>query len=148
MTNAKIVECVPNFSEGKDKAVIDSICSEIKTVDTVEILDVDMGADTNRTVVTFIVESKHAANAAFKGIRKAAELIDMSQHTGAHPRMGATDVCPFIPVSNTTMKECVNISKELGELVGNNLNIPVYLYESSATKKERQNLANVRSGEY
>ena len=148
MTNAKIVECVPNFSEGKDKSVIDSICSEIKTVDTVEILDVDMGADTNRTVVTFIVESKHAANAAFKGIRKAAELIDMSQHTGAHPRMGATDVCPFIPVSNTTMEECVNISKELGELVGNNLNIPVYLYESSATKKERQNLANVRSGEY
>ena len=148
MPSKKIVECVPNFSEGKDKKIIDQICASIETVDTVEILDIDMGADTNRTVVTFIVESEYAESAAYKGIEKAAELIDMRNHTGAHPRMGATDVCPFIPVSNIDMEECVNISIKLGERVGNELAIPIFLYEAAATNEERQNLANIRSGEY
>ena len=148
MSSKKIIECVPNFSEGKDKEIIDRICAEIETVDTAEILDVDMGADTNRTVVTFIAESEYVEDAAFKGIKKASELINMNKHTGAHPRMGATDVCPFIPVSNITMEECVDIAKKLGEKVGNDLNIPVFLYEAAATNEERQNLANVRSGEY
>ena len=121
MSLTKIVECVPNFSEGRDKKIIEQICSAIKTVETVELLDVDMGSDTNRTVVTFIAESRYVAKAAYKGIEKAAELIDMRKHSGAHPRMGATDVCPFIPVSNTTMEECVEIAKSLGEIVGNKL---------------------------
>jgi len=148
MSSKKIVECVPNFSEGKDKEIIDKICAAIETVDTVEILDVDMGADTNRTVVTFIAESEYVEDAAYKGIEKAAELINMSKHTGAHPRMGATDVCPFIPVSNVTMEECVDIAKKLGEKVGNELSIPIFLYEAAATNEKRLNLANVRSGEY
>ena len=148
MSLTKIVECVPNFSEGRDKKIIDQICSAIKSVETVELLDVDMGSDTNRTVVTFIAESNYVADAAFKGIEKAAELIDMRKHTGAHPRMGATDVCPFVPVSNTTMEECVDIAKSLGEIVGEKLGIPVFLYESAAVNKQRRNLANIRSGEY
>ena len=148
MSLTKIIECVPNFSEGRDKKIIDQICSAIKSVETVELLDVDMGSDTNRTVVTFIAESSYVADAAFKGIEKAAELIDMRKHTGAHPRMGATDVCPFVPVSNTTMEECVDIAKSLGEIVGEKLGIPVFLYESAAVSKERRNLANIRSGEY
>ena len=148
MSLTKIIECVPNFSEGRDKKIIDQICSAIKSVETVELLDVDMGSDTNRTVVTFIAESNYVADAAYKGIEKAAELIDMRKHTGAHPRMGATDVCPFVPVSNTTMEECVDIAKSLGEIVGEKLGIPVFLYESAAVSKERRNLANIRSGEY
>jgi len=148
MSLTKIIECVPNFSEGRDKKIIDQICSAIKSVETVELLDVDMGSDTNRTVVTFVAESNYVADAAFKGIEKAAELIDMRKHTGAHPRMGATDVCPFVPVSNTTMEECVDIAKSLGEIVGEKLGIPVFLYESAAVSKERRNLANIRSGEY
>ena len=144
----EIVECVPNFSEGKDKSVIDKICAAIKTVETVEILDIDMGSDTNRTVVTFIAESEYVGKAAFKGIEKAAELIDMSKHTGAHPRMGATDVCPFIPVSNVSMEDCIDIAKKLGNNVGELLRIPVFLYEMAAANEERRNLANVRSGEY
>ena len=144
----EIVECVPNFSEGKDKSVIDKICAAIKTVETVEILDIDMGSDTNRTVVTFIAESEYVGKAAFKGIEKAAELIDMSKHTGAHPRMGATDVCPFIPVSNVSMEDCIDIAKKLGNNVGELLKIPVFLYEMAAANEERRNLANVRSGEY
>lgn len=148
MSLTKIVECVPNFSEGRDKKIIDQICSAIKSVETVELLDVDMGSDTNRTVVTFIAESKYVAEAAYKGIEKAAALIDMRKHSGAHPRMGATDVCPFIPVSNMTMEECVEIAKSLGEIIGNDLGIPIFLYESAAVNEERQNLANIRSGEY
>ncbi|MFL2943869.1 MAG: glutamate formimidoyltransferase [Candidatus Poseidoniales archaeon] len=148
MSLKKIVECVPNFSEGRDKKIIDQICSAITTVETVELLDVDMGSDTNRTVVTFIAESRYVVTAAYKGIEKAAELIDMKKHTGAHPRMGATDVCPFIPVSNTTMEECVDIARSLGEIVGDKLGIPIFLYESAAINQERQNLANIRSGEY
>ena len=144
----EIVECLPNFSEGKDKSVIDKICAAIKTVETVEILDIDMGSDTNRTVVTFIAESEYVGKAAFKGIEKAAELIDMSKHTGAHPRMGATDVCPFIPVSNVSMEHCIDIANKLGNDVGKLLKIPIYLYEIAAVNEERRNLANVRSGEY
>ena len=148
MSSKKIVECVPNFSEGKDKRIIDKICAAIESVDTVQLLDVDMGADTNRTVVTFIAESEFVGSAAYKAIEKAAELIDMNKHSGTHPRMGATDVCPLIPVSNVTMEECVEIARKLGEKVGTELNIPIYLYEAAATNKERQNLANIRSGEY
>ena len=104
-----------------------------------------MGADLNRTVVTFIAESEYAGSAAYKGIEKAAELIDMRNHAGAHPRMGATAVCPFIPVSNIDMEECVNIAMELGEKIGNELKIPIFLYESAASNEERKNLANIRS---
>ena len=148
MSSKKIIECVPNFSEGKDKNIIDKICDAIKTVETVEILDIDMGSDTNRTVVTFIAESNYVGKAAFKGIEKAAELIDMSKHAGAHPRMGATDVCPFIPVSSVSMEECIDIAKKLGNDVGKLLKIPIFLYEKAATNEERKNLANVRNGEY
>ena len=148
MSSKKIIECVPNFSEGKDKNIIDKICDAIKTVETVEILDIDMGSDTNRTVVTFIAESNYVGKAAFKGIEKAAELIDMSKHAGAHPRMGATDVCPFIPVSSVSMEDCIDIAKKLGNDVGKLLKIPIFLYEKAATNEERKNLANVRNGEY
>jgi len=144
----KIVECVPNFSEGRDPAVIDQITAEIRSVEGVTLLDVDPGKDTNRTVVTLVGEPTAVKEAAFRGIRKAAELIDMSKHSGAHPRMGATDVCPFIPVANITMDECVLLAHELGERVGKELGIPVYLYENAATRPERKNLADIRKGEY
>lgn len=144
----KIVECVPNFSEGRDKAVIDQITSEIKSVSNVQLLSVEPGADVNRTVVTFIGSPEGVKEAAFKAIKKAAELIDMRKHKGAHPRMGATDVCPFVPVSGVTMQDCVEISKEVGKRVGEELGIPVYLYEESARKPEWRSLANIRAGEY
>lgn len=144
----KLVECVPNFSEGRDKTVLDAIAKEIETTDEVKLLDVDPGADTNRTVVTFVGTPKGVKEAAFKAIKKASELIDMSKHSGTHARMGATDVCPFVPVSGVTMEDCVEIAKEVGERVGKELNIPVYLYENAATKPDRQNLAIVRKGEY
>ncbi|MFO7793047.1 MAG: glutamate formimidoyltransferase [Candidatus Saliniplasma sp.] len=144
----ELVECVPNFSEGRDQAVIDEITSEIKSVDDVELKDVDMGADTNRTVVTFVGSPKGVKEAAFKAIKKASELIDMSKHEGSHPRMGATDVCPFVPVKGVTMDDCVRIAEELGERVGSELGIPIYLYEETATEEKRKNLATVRSGQY
>jgi len=144
----KIVECVPNFSEGRDPSVIEAILHEIRCVEGVVLLDSDMGADTNRTVVTFIGEPESVKEAAFRAIKKASELIDMSKHKGAHPRMGATDVCPFIPVSGVTMQECVELARELGKRVGNELYIPVYLYEYAATRPERKNLAAIRAGEY
>jgi len=144
----KIVECVPNFSEGHDLALIEQITSAIAQVEGVTLLDVDPGADTNRTVVTFVGGPEATVEAAFQGIKRAAELIDMSNHTGAHARMGATDVCPFIPVSNMTMEECAELSRILGKRVGEELNIPVYLYEYSAATSERENLANIRAGEY
>ncbi|MBC8374652.1 MAG: glutamate formimidoyltransferase [FCB group bacterium] len=144
----KIVECVPNFSEGHDLALIEQITSSIAQVEGVTLLDVDPGADTNRTVVTFVGEPEAAVEAAFQGIKRASQLIDMRKHTGAHARMGATDVCPFIPVSNMTMEECAELSRKLGKRVGSELNIPVYLYEYSATTPERENLANIRAGEY
>ncbi len=144
----KLMECVPNFSEGKDLAVIDEIAAAIKSVNNVSLLDVDPGADTNRTVFTLAGEPEAVVEAAFQGIKKAAELIDMSKHHGAHPRMGATDVCPFIPISEMTMEECAEYARQLGKRVGDELGIPVYLYENAASKKEWQNLATVRSGEY
>ncbi|MCK4235991.1 MAG: glutamate formimidoyltransferase, partial [Candidatus Krumholzibacteria bacterium] len=144
----KLVECVPNFSEGRDIAKIDQITNEIKGTKGLKLLDVDPGKDTNRTVVTFIGAPDAVVEAAFKAIAKAAEVIDMSQHKGAHARMGATDVCPFIPVSGVTMEDCVELAKKLGERVGRDLEIPVYLYEKAASQPERANLANVRAGEY
>ncbi|MCF7921711.1 MAG: glutamate formimidoyltransferase [Candidatus Marinimicrobia bacterium] len=144
----KIVECVPNFSEGHDLALIEQITSAIAQVEGVSLLDVDPGADTNRTVVTFVGGPEAVVEAAFQGIKRAAELIDMRHHTGAHARMGATDVCPFIPVSNMTMEECAELSRILGKRVGEELNIPVYLYEYAASSPERENLATIRAGEY
>lgn len=144
----KLIECVPNFSEGRNHAVLDAIAAQVKSVKNVTLLDVDPGADTNRTVFTFVGEPESVIEAAFLAIKKAAELIDMSKHHGAHARMGATDVCPLIPVSGVTMDECVELSKKLGKRVGEELGIPIYLYEKSASKPERENLADVRKGEY
>jgi glutamate formiminotransferase/formiminotetrahydrofolate cyclodeaminase len=145
---AKIVECVPNFSEGRDQNVIDQISQTIKLVHGVELLSVEMGADVNRTVVTFIGSPSGVVEAAFQAIKTAAALIDMSKHSGAHPRMGATDVCPFVPVEGVTMEDCVQISKQVGKRVGEELKIPIFLYEHSAQKPDRKNLANIRQGEY
>lgn len=145
---AGLVECVPNFSEGRDQSVLDAIAREIESVDGVRLLDMDPGADTNRTVVTFVGSPEAAAEAAFLAIRRASELIDMSKHSGAHPRMGATDVCPFVPVSGVTMEDCVALAKSVGERVGRELSIPIYLYEHAASRPEWQSLANVRVGEY
>ncbi len=144
----KIVECVPNFSEGRDKAKIDQITSEIARMAGVRVLDVDPGAATNRTVVTFAGEPDAVLEAAFLGIKKAQEVIDMRHHSGEHARQGATDVCPFVPVANVTMDECVELSKILAKRVGSELGIPVYLYEFAAQTPERRNLADIRSGEY
>jgi len=144
----RIVECVPNFSEGRDMTIIDQITAEIKAVDEVELLDVDPGKDTNRTVVTFAGTPEKIGEAAFQAIRKAAELIDMSRHTGAHARLGATDVCPFVPVSGVTMEDCVQIAREVGERVAKELKIPVYLYAEAASCPERRRLPDIRQGEY
>lgn len=144
----RLVECVPNFSEGRDQGVIDAITAELDKAQGVELVDVDPGEATNRTVVTVIGEPDAMVDAAFHAIKKAAELIDMRQHKGAHPRMGATDVCPFVPVSGITMDECAELAKRLGRRVGEELGIWVYLYDQAATKEEWQNLANVRQGEY
>jgi len=144
----KIVECVPNFSEGRDKDKIDQITAAIEAVGDTRLLSVEMGADVNRTVVTFIGSPQDVKEAAFQGIKKAAEIIDMSLHQGAHPRMGATDVCPFVPVEGVTMDDCVEISKKVAQRVGDELAIPVYLYEMSAQKNDRVNLATIRQGEY
>ncbi len=147
-TMDKIVECVPNFSEGRDMTVIKQITDAIEAVEGVMLLDVDPGADTNRTVVTFVGSPEAVKEAAFQAVKRAAEVIDMSKHHGAHPRMGATDVCPFVPVSGVTMEDCVAIAREVGRRVGVELHIPVYLYEEAATKEEWRNLAEVRKGEY
>lgn len=144
----KLIECVPNFSEGQNLDIIKQITDEIEKIDGIKLLDVDPGYDMNRTVVTFVGEPEQVKEAAFQAIKKAAELIDMSIHQGSHPRMGATDVCPFIPVSGVTIDECIQLSKEVAERVGNELNIPIYLYEKSAQTPERENLAVVRKGEY
>ena len=144
----KIIECVPNFSEGKDKNKIDEITNAIKSVESISLLDVDMGFDTNRTVVTFVGPPESVLEAAFAAIKKASELIDMRIHKGEHSRMGATDVCPFIPVSNVSMSECIDLSKALAKRVAKELEIPIFLYEKSASHPNRINLANIRSGEY
>jgi glutamate formiminotransferase / formiminotetrahydrofolate cyclodeaminase len=125
----QLIECVPNFSEGRNLQIIKQITDAIESVDGVKLLNVDPGKATNRTVVTFVGEAQAVVEAAFRGIQKAAELIDMSRHTGEHPRMGATDVCPLIPLSGISMKETVAYAKQLGERVGKELNIPVYLYD-------------------
>jgi glutamate formiminotransferase len=144
----KLIECVPNFSEGCDKDIIEQITDAIASADGVSLLDVDPGETTNRTVVTFVGSPESAVEAAFRGIQKAAELIDMRKHRGAHPRMGATDVCPFVPVSNITWEEAVACAKKLGKRVGEELKIPVYLYEKAAKDPSRANLAVIREGEY
>jgi len=144
----KLIECVPNFSEGRNNQIIDQITNEIKSVENVKLLDVDPGKATNRTVVTFVGEPDSVIEAAFLAIKKASELIDMSKHSGEHPRMGATDVCPLIPISNITIEETIEYSHKLAKRVAEELNIPVYLYEYSATKEDRKNLANIRKGEY
>src|SRR5438132_3542404 len=144
----KLIECVPNFSEGRDLEVIRQITDAIESVDGVSLLDVDPGASTNRTVVTFVGSPDAAVEAAFRGIKKAAELIDMRKHKGAHPRMGATDVCPFVPVSNVSWEEAIACAKQLGKRVGDELNIPVYLYEKAARDQSHSNLSIIRSGEY
>jgi glutamate formiminotransferase/formiminotetrahydrofolate cyclodeaminase len=144
----RLVECVPNFSEGRDRAVIDAIAQALAGVSGVKLLDVDPGADTNRTVYTLVGPPEGVAEAAFRGARKAAELIDMTAHKGAHPRMGALDVCPFIPVADITMAECAELAKAVGRRIGDELQIPVYFYEHAAATEERRSLANIRAGEY
>ncbi|NOX19206.1 MAG: glutamate formimidoyltransferase [Chlorobi bacterium] len=144
----QLIECVPNFSEGRNPDVIKQITDTIESVDGIRLLDVDPGYEMNRTVVTFVGSPKAVKEAAFLAIKKASEVIDMSKHAGSHPRMGATDVCPFVPVAGITVAECVEYSKELAERVGEELKIPIYLYEKSASRPERENLAIVRQGEY
>lgn len=144
----KLIECVPNFSEGQKPEIIKQITDEIEKVEGAKLLDVDPGYDMNRTVVTFIGSPDAVKKAAFNSIKKAAELIDMSNHKGSHPRMGATDVCPFVPVTGVSTEECIELSKEVAKRVGDELGIPVYLYEKSAVKPERENLAKIRQGEY
>ena len=144
----KIVECVPNISEGRDRAKIDAVTSVVEEVEGVKLLDVDPGEATNRTVITFIGSPDGIAEAAFQLVKKAAEVIDMRTHKGAHARMGATDVCPFVPVSGVTMEDCAEIARKVGARIGEELGIPVYLYEEAASKPEWRNLANVRKGEY
>ena len=146
--SARIVECVPNISEGRDRAIIDQVVKAAADVDGTTMLDVDPGAATNRTVITFAGEPEAVLESAFALIAKAAELIDMRDQTGAHPRQGATDVCPFVPVSGVTMEECVELSKRLGRRVGEELAIPTYLYEKSASRPEWVKLPNIREGEY
>ena len=125
----KLIECVPNFSEGRDQNKIDNIVKQIADVPGITVLDVDPGPDTNRTVVTIVGSPEAVGEAAFQGIKRASEVLDMSQHSGTHPRMGATDVCPFIPISGVTDEECIKLSKQVGKRVGDELGIPVYLYE-------------------
>ena len=144
----QIVECVPNFSEGRRPEVIDAIVATIAAVHGAHVLDRQSDASHNRTVVTFVGAPEVVVEAAFQGCRHAAELIDLTDHHGEHPRMGATDVIPFIPVRGVTMEDCVQLARRLGQRIGAELSIPVYLYEQAATRPGRQNLADVRKGEF
>jgi glutamate formiminotransferase/formiminotetrahydrofolate cyclodeaminase len=144
----KLVECVPNFSEGRRPEVIAAIRDAIAAVDSVALLDVSSDASHNRTVVTFVVSVDHAVDAAFAGIRAARDRIDLNSHSGEHPRMGATDVVPFVPLEGSTMEDCIVLARQLGERVGKELEIPVFLYERAATRPDRENLADVRRGEF
>lgn len=144
----QLVECVPNFSEGRDQKVIDAIADAMRAVQGVSLLDIDPGVSTNRTVMTLVGPPEAVLEAAFQGIASAASLIDMRKQTGEHPRMGATDVCPFIPVSDVSMADCVKLAERLGERVGKDLGIPVYLYSEAARTDSRRNLADIRKGEY
>lgn len=144
----QIIECVPNFSEGRNQSIIDAISKSIRSVDGVRLLSVEPDKDYNRTVVTFVGEPHPVVEAAYQATKVASGLIDMKTHKGEHPRIGATDVVPFVPISNATMDECVQLSREYGARVAADLKIPVYLYEFAATSPERRNLANIRKGEY
>jgi glutamate formiminotransferase/formiminotetrahydrofolate cyclodeaminase len=144
----KLIECVPNFSEGQNPDIIKQITDAIESVDGIKLLNVDMGKGTNRTVVTFVGDEQQVEEAAYRAITKASDIIDMRKHKGEHPRFGATDVCPFIPLTGATMADCVAVAKKVGERVGRDLKIPVYLYENAASAPHRRNLANVRAGEY
>ncbi len=144
----KLVECVPNFSEGRRPEVLDEIIGAMVAVEGVRLLDREMDADHNRAVVTIVGDPEAVLEGAFRGIAKASELIDLTKHEGEHPRMGAADVCPFVPVGGVTMDDCVELAKKLGERVGEELAIPVFLYEAAATRPDRQNLAKVRSGQF
>lgn len=144
----RIMECVPNYSEGRDKTVINQIADAIGSVSAVKVLNVDPGADANRTVITFAGEPEAVSEAAFRGAKAASELIDMSRHHGTHPRIGATDVLPFVPVRGITLDECARLARELGRRMADELGIPVYLYEAAALRPEFRNLAVCRAGEY
>ncbi len=144
----QLIECVPNFSEGRNMAIIKQITDQIETIEGVRLLDVDPGAATNRTVVTFVGEPEAVIAAAFLAVKKASELIDMKQHKGEHPRFGATDVCPLVPIAGISMEETVQYARRLAEKIGTELSIPVYCYENAAFTEERRNLANNRAGEY
>lgn len=148
MKDVRIVECVPNFSEGRNMDVINQITREVESVKGVKLLDVDPGEATNRTVVTFVGSPEDVCEAAFRAVKKAGQLIDMRQHHGAHPRFGATDVCPLVPVAGITLEECAELARKLGERFANELEIPCYLYEAAAQTEERKNLAVCRRGEY
>ncbi len=144
----RLVECVPNFSEGRRPEVLDEIVGAMTAVEGARLLDREMDADHNRAVVTIVGEPEAVLEAAFRGIARASELIDLTKHEGEHPRMGAADVCPFVPVRDVTMKDCVELAERLGERVGSELSIPVFLYEEAARCPERQNLADVRKGQF
>src|SRR6266852_1752484 len=144
----KLVECVPNFSEGRRPEVINAIRDAIAAVDGVSVLDVSSDSSHNRSVITFVAPVEAAVDAAFAGIKAAADRIDLSSHTGEHPRIGATDVVPFVPLEDSTMDDCIALARELGERVGRELKIPVYLYERAATRPARVNLADVRRGQF
>jgi glutamate formiminotransferase/formiminotetrahydrofolate cyclodeaminase len=145
---ARIVECVPNFSEGRRPEVIDKIVAAIQSASGVALLDREMNADHNRAVITFVGEPEGVVEAAFRGVKTASELIDLRNHRGEHPRIGATDVVPLVPISNVTTEECIEFARRLGKRISDELSIPVYLYEAAATRPERQDLANIRKGEF
>src|SRR5215471_17936559 len=145
--SSTLVECVPNFSEGRNKAVVDSIVEAMK-IPGVYLLDREMDADHNRSVITLLGDRESIAEAVIRGVGKAAELIDLTHHQGAHPRIGATDVVPFIPIEGVTIEDCVAIARHVGEQIWKRFSIPVYLYESAATRPERQNLEDIRRGQF
>ena len=145
---SELVECVPNFSEGRNLSVVRAIAAEISSDRSIRLLDQEMNADHNRCVITFVGEAESVVEAAMKGVKKATELIDLRRHRGEHPRMGATDVLPFVPIGATKLERCVELARRAGERIGSELQIPVYLYEAAATRPARQNLADVRRGEY
>ncbi|VAW31878.1 Glutamate formiminotransferase @ Glutamate formyltransferase, partial [hydrothermal vent metagenome] len=148
LTMQQLVECVPNFSEGRNAAVYNQIADAIRSVRGIHVLNVSADADHNRTVITFVGSPSSVSEAAFRSIRKAAELIDLNKHQGEHPRLGATDVCPFIPIRGITLKECITMANELGQRVAEELDIAVYLYGDAATNPQRKKLSNIRRGQY
>ena len=144
----RIVECVPNFSEGKNQETIDALAESIRNVPGVKLLGIEPDKDYNRSVVTFVGEPKAVGEAAYRSTRVAAQRIDMRTHKGEHPRLGAVDVVPFVPISGVTMEDCVRLAHEYGERVSRDFNIPLYLYEAAAASPDRKNLAAIRKGEY